>query len=101
MEAAPPVRRAGLLAEPDPERRISRYPAGPDQQSAVSANLTDTKDRTAFHMMGGVQAQYQRFSVFGQATYMPAQSRFLFNGRSTYFLEGGLRFNVAKSRSGP
>ena len=75
-------------------------PTGPDQQGAVQANLTDTKDRTAFHMLGGLQAQYQRFSLFGQVTYMPAQSRFLFNGRSTYFLEGGLRFNVAKAKSG-
>jgi len=79
---------------------LGATPSSGDQQAAVEANLADQKDRTAFLTMVGVQAQYLRFSIFGQATYMPAQARFLFNSRPTFFLEGGIRFNIAKSKSG-
>jgi hypothetical protein len=69
----------------------------PDQDDAIATAIHDERDRVAFIMMGGVQAQYQRFSVFGQATFMPARANFFFSGRSTYILEAGIRYNVGSS----
>ena len=68
-----------------------------DQQDVVANAIHDERDRAAFIIMGGLQAQYHRFSVFGQATFMPARANFFFSGRSTYILEAGLRYNVGSS----
>jgi hypothetical protein len=46
----------------------------------------------------GAQGQVGRFSAFGQGTVMPKQTRFLISGRSTFFLEGGIRINVGSAR---
>jgi hypothetical protein len=69
----------------------------PDQVDVVAQAVHEERDRAAFIIMGGAQAQYRRFSVFGQATYMPARANFFFNGRSTYILEAGIRYNVGSS----
>jgi hypothetical protein len=69
----------------------------PDQADVVANAIHEERDRVAFLIMGGLQAQYRRFSVFGQATYMPARANFFFNGRSTYIVEGGIRYNVGSS----
>jgi hypothetical protein len=69
----------------------------PDQLDVVANAIHEERDRVAFIIMGGLQAQYRRFSVFGQATYMPARANFFFSGRSTYILEGGVRYNVGSS----
>lgn len=69
----------------------------PDQVDVVDNAVHEERDRVSFLLMGGVQAQYRRFSVFGQATYMPARANFFFSGRSTYILEAGLRYNVGSS----
>jgi len=69
----------------------------PDQQDVVANAIHEERDRVAFILMGGLQAQYHRFSVFGQATYMPARANFFFNGRSTYIVEAGIRYNVGSS----
>ncbi|MBK5187410.1 MAG: hypothetical protein JJD97_04145 [Gemmatimonadaceae bacterium] len=69
----------------------------PDQADVVANNIHNERDRVAFLLMGGLQAQYRRFSVFGQATYMPARANFFFNGRSTYIFETGIRYNVGSS----
>lgn len=66
--------------------------------STVMARAFDEKDRAAFIAMAGLQAQLQRVSVFGQLTYMPAKTNFLLNGRTTYFIEAGIRYNVGTSR---
>ncbi len=68
-----------------------------DQQDVIASEIHDQRDRVAFDIMGGVQAQYRRFSVFGQATYMPARANFFFSGRSTYILEAGIRYNVGSA----
>lgn len=64
----------------------------------VALGVNHAKDRTSFITMAGLQAQYRRVSIFGQLTYMPAKSGFLFNGRSTYILETGVRYNFSSSR---
>ncbi|MDQ2766985.1 MAG: hypothetical protein M3Y30_07490 [Gemmatimonadota bacterium] len=69
----------------------------PDQGDVIASAVHEDRDRVAFIMMGGLQAQYRRFSVFGQATYMPARANFFFRGRSTYILEAGIRYNVGSS----
>jgi hypothetical protein len=47
--------------------------------------------------MVGTQLQLLRFSVFGQASYMPAQNTFLLNNNETYFIEAGIRYNIGSS----
>jgi hypothetical protein len=69
----------------------------PDQEDVIASAVHEERDRVAFIIMGGLQAQYRRFSVFGQATYMPARANFFFSGRSTYILEAGIRYNVGSS----
>ncbi|HEY9427329.1 MAG TPA: hypothetical protein VIR34_09255 [Gemmatimonadaceae bacterium] len=64
----------------------------------VAAQVDHQKDRTSFITMAGIQGQYQRVSLFGQVTYMPAKSGFLLNGRSTYILEAGIRYNFGSSK---
>lgn len=72
-----------------------------DEETVVARRAFDTKDRAAFIAMGGVQLQYRRFSAFGQASIMPAQSRFMLNARPVYLLEGGIRWNVGSSIDRP
>ena len=67
------------------------------QANDIAATVEDQRTRASVLVMAGVQAQYSRWSVFGQATMMPAHAQFLINGRSTYFLEGGLRYNIGTS----
>ena len=64
----------------------------------VGAQLNRQKDRVSFITMVGIQGQYQRVSLFGQATYMPAKADFLLNGRSTYIIEAGIRYNFGSSK---
>lgn len=72
-----------------------------DEETVVARRAFDTKDRASFIAMGGVQLQYRRFSAFGQASIMPAQSRFMLNARPVYLLEGGIRWNVGSSIDRP
>jgi hypothetical protein len=69
----------------------------PDQEDVVANAVHEERDRVSFIIMGGLQAQYRRFSVFGQATYMPARANFVFSGRSSYIVEAGIRYNVGSS----
>ena len=72
-----------------------------DQFAFVGQQVQDQKSRISFLMMGGVQFQYRRVSVFGQASYMPSRANFLLNDRSTYFLEGGVRYNFGPASDRP
>jgi hypothetical protein len=53
---------------------------------------------TAPLIIAGAQGTVGRFSVFGQGSLMPSQTKFMISGRSTFFLEGGIRINVGPSR---
>lgn len=72
--------------------------ADPLQEPVVRAAVNDQKDRISFIGMAGVQVQYKRVSLFGQVTYMPAKANFLLNGRTTYLLEGGVRYNFGTAK---
>jgi len=84
-------------------RRVALIDQPTDSTMAVVVNseLANQKDRVSFIVMAGLQAQYRRFSIFGQATYMPAAQDFLLSGRSTYLLEGGIRYNVGSAIDQP
>lgn len=63
----------------------------------VRETIDESSTRAAPIIMGGMQMELLRFSVFGQASYMPAQTDFLLNGNETYFLEFGIRYNLGSS----
>ncbi len=65
-----------------------------------SSLLKEQASRGAPIAIAGLQAQYRRFSLFGQGSYMPAQRHFLLNNNETYFLEAGLRVNAGSSIEG-
>ena len=67
------------------------------QANDIHAMVEDQRTRASILVMAGLQLQYSRLSVFGQATMMPAHAQFLINGRSTYFLEAGVRYNIGSS----
>jgi len=45
----------------------------------------------------GVHAQLKRMAIFGNFIWMPTPSNFVLSGRSAYFLQGGVRFNLGPS----
>lgn len=81
------IRRAALAVPP----------SDPAEADALQSTVDDQKDRAAFIGIVGAQVQFTHFSLFGQATWMPAQGRFLLNARPTYILNAGIRFNVGSA----
>jgi hypothetical protein len=65
----------------------------------VRERLKDQRDRAAPLLILGLQLQVSRLAAFAQATAMPAEARFLLNGRPTLFAEVGLRVNAGRSRT--
>lgn len=66
-------------------------PAGSDTEMS----LEDIQSRGSLIATAGLQMQLSRLAVFGQGSWMPAQSRFLLNNNETYFVEAGVRVNLA------
>jgi hypothetical protein len=66
-------------------------------QNDIFATVEDQRTRGSVFLMGGVQLQYARLSIYGQGLMMPAQSGFLLNERSTYIVEAGVRWNVGSA----
>lgn len=71
------------------------------QEFQIRDQIEELKDRAAASLLGGLQGQFRRWTVFGQATVMPAQSRFFFSERATFIFEGGIRYNVGSSIERP
>lgn len=71
-----------------------------DPQADAEGSVEDIRSRVAPLFTGGVQGQWGRIALFGQASLMPAKSRFFFSNGETIFLEGGLRYNIGSSRVG-
>lgn len=78
--------------------RISTLPTDSAQRRDVRERLEDQQDRAAPLLILGLQFQLGKLAAFGQATAMPAETRFLLNGSPTFFAEVGLRFNAGRSR---
>lgn len=79
--------------------KIAALPADSAQRRDVRERLEDQQDRAAPLLILGLQIQVGRIAAFGQATAMPAETRFLLNGRPTVFGEVGVRFSAGKSRT--
>lgn len=69
--------------------------------SGSRASMGDVEDASVIispTLMAGLQAQYRRFSVFGQGTFQASQANeFLLNGNQAYIVEGGIRYNFGRS----
>jgi hypothetical protein len=68
------------------------------QQDAIWDQIDEGRDQATFLLLAGVQAQYRRFSIFGQASMQPRSSGFLLGEKAAYLLEGGIRLNLGSSR---
>jgi hypothetical protein len=66
---------------------------------AVYERIDDRKSQAALLGMAGVQVQLGRAGVFGQASFMPANDRFLLDDALAFF-EFGVRFNFGGAREG-
>jgi hypothetical protein len=77
---------------------ISTLPTDSAQRRDVRKRLEDQQDRAAPVLIVGLQFQLGPIAAFGQATAMPAETRFLLNGSPTFFGEVGLRINAGRSR---
>lgn len=66
---------------------------------AVFQRIDDRKSQAALLGMGGLQAQFGRAAIFGQASFVPANKKFLLDD-SMGFFEFGLRYNVGGAREG-
>jgi hypothetical protein len=74
-------------------------PVDSARRQDVIKRLEDQQDRAAPLLIVGLQLQVSRLAAFGQVTAMPAETRFLLNGRPTAFAEVGVRFNAGRSRT--
>jgi hypothetical protein len=66
----------------------------------VAARIDDRRSQSALLAMGGVQVQFTRLAVFGQASVAPASSNFLLNNSALGFFEAGVRYNFGSAREG-
>lgn len=73
--------------------------ANADQFNFAEAVIADEKVAVTPMFIGGGQYRMRQFSLFGQATFSPAQKRFImYNGRPFNFgYELGLRYNFGTS----
>lgn len=67
---------------------------------AVYERTDDRRSQAGFLGMAGAQVQFSRLAVFGQASVVPGNSRFLLNDRALGFFEAGVRYNLSGSREG-
>ena len=70
-----------------------------DVTDAVYERIDDRKSQASLLAMGGVQVGFGRAAVFGQASFMPSNSRFLLDD-SLAFFEFGVRYNFGGTREG-
>ena len=70
-----------------------------DVDDAVYDRIDERKSQASFLGMGGVQMQFGKAAVFGQASYIPFNSRFLLDNGVGFF-EFGVRYNFGGAREG-
>jgi hypothetical protein len=90
---------ANFISRAQPTRSFSSSET--DEQSFVSAEVADARDRTSFLLMGGVQGQLGSSVPFAQLTWQPSQVNFLLSGRPLYLLDIGIRLNLGTSIEQP
>ena len=70
-----------------------------DVTDAVYERIDDRKSQASLLGMGGVQIGLGRAAIFGQASFMPSNSRFLLDDALAFF-EFGVRYNFGGARAG-
>lgn len=65
---------------------------------AVFQRVDEQRSQAAVLGMAGVQVQFDRLAIFGQASVIPGQSTFLLGNHTLGFFEGGVRYNFGSSR---
>jgi hypothetical protein len=65
----------------------------------VYERIEDRRSQASLLAMGGVQVQMGRAALFGQASFMPANSKFLLDDALAFF-ELGVRYNFGGAREG-
>jgi hypothetical protein len=70
-----------------------------DVDDAVWDRIDERKSQASFLGMGGVQMQFGKAAVFGQASYIPFNSKFLLDNGVGFF-EFGVRYNFGGAREG-
>ena len=66
---------------------------------AVSQRIDENKSQAGVLGMAGLQMQFERLAIFGQASVVGATSRFLLGNSAMGFFEAGVRYNIGSSRS--
>jgi hypothetical protein len=67
---------------------------------AVLQRIDDRSSQAGILGMAGLQMQFHKLAVFGQASFSPSSSNFLLNNSALGFYEGGIRYNFGTSREG-
>ena len=70
-----------------------------DVDESVYDRIDERKSQASFLAMGGLQMQFGKTAVFGQASYIPVNSRFLLDDGIGFF-EFGVRHNFGSAREG-
>ncbi len=66
---------------------------------AVFQRIDENRSQAGVLGMAGLQVQFERLAVFGQASVVGGQSSFLLGNSALGFFEGGVRYNFGSSRS--
>jgi hypothetical protein len=67
---------------------------------AVSQRIDANRSQAGVLGMAGLQVQFERLAIFGQASVVGGQSSFLLGNSPLGFFEGGVRYNFGSSREG-
>ncbi len=68
--------------------------------AAVSQRIRERSSQSGLLGMAGLQMQFHKLAIFGQASVSPSSSDFLLNNSALGFFEGGVRYNFGTSREG-
>ncbi len=66
----------------------------------VLQRIDDRRSQAGLLGMAGLQMQFHKLAVFGQASFSPSASDFLLNNSALGFYEAGVRYNFGTSREG-
>jgi len=67
---------------------------------AVFQRIQDRSSQAGLLGMAGLQMQFHKLAVFGQASFSPSSSNFLLNNSALGFYEAGVRYSFGTSREG-
>jgi hypothetical protein len=71
---------------------------GDSVDNSVRDQIDKRRSQAGVLVMAGLQAQFERLAVFGQASVIPGQSDFLLGNNALGFFEAGVRYNFGRSQ---